>query len=244
MKLKKFFQKHWLIFVFILLVFLRLPSLFEPFTYGDEGIYLTLGQAWRKGAVFYRDIHDNKPPLLYLLAGAAYNFTNYRLALFLWSAVTVYFFSKLARLLFKKNNLAVFFSTLIFVVLSSIRLFEGTIANAENFLIGTSIIGFYLLLSRSFNKPKNVIENVKIWFLAGILFSLSALFKVPGAFDFAAALAFGLLVINRKNSLFRAKRETRFSDESRRFLFIIHYSFSASSFPSPSPSSTTPLKTP
>ena len=30
-------------------VFLRIPSLFEPYWYGDEGIYLTIGQAMRHG---------------------------------------------------------------------------------------------------------------------------------------------------------------------------------------------------
>jgi hypothetical protein len=217
MKLKKFFQKYWFVLAFILLIFLRLPSLFEPFTYGDEGIYLTLGQAWRKGAVFYRDIYDNKPPLLYLVAGVAYNFTNYRLALFLWSLVTVFFFLKLSRLLFKKNELAVLFSTLAFVILSSIRLFEGTIANAENFLIGTSIIGFYLLLSRGFEKTKSAFQDIKIWFLAGVLFSLSALFKVPGAFDFAAAFALGLL-------LFLSQKQKNYKLDARRYaLFTLGF---------------------
>ncbi len=194
--LKKFLKSYWLVFVFILVIFLRLPSLFEPFTYGDEGIYLTLGQSWRKGAVFYRDIHDNKPPLLYLLAGVAYSFANYRLILFFWSLITAYFFSKLGRFLFKKNGWAVFSSTLIFAILSSIRLFEGTIANAENFLIGTSILGFYFLLTAKKNYQ---------FFFAGLLFSLSTLFKIPAAFDFAAAVTFGFLLFmqNRRNySLF------------------------------------------
>ena len=33
---------------------------------------MTLGNAFRKGLVFYRDIHDNKPPLLYLLAALSF----------------------------------------------------------------------------------------------------------------------------------------------------------------------------
>ncbi|HUS52143.1 MAG TPA: hypothetical protein VMX77_01605 [Candidatus Bathyarchaeia archaeon] len=195
---KKLLGKYWLILVFILFFFLRLPSLFEPFTYGDEGIYLTLGQAWRKGAVFYRDIHDNKPPLLYLLAGIAYNFTNFRLILFVWSLITVFLFSKLSRILFKKNNLAAFFSTLIFVIISSVRLFEGTIGNAENFMIGTTIAGFYLLLTKGFVEKKKSWQTNQIWFLAGILFSLSTLFKIPGGFDFAAVLAFSLIIFIEK----------------------------------------------
>src|SRR3989344_3742093 len=58
----------WLV---VFSVVLRITSWFEPYWYGDEGIYLVLGQALRRGLVFYRDIHDNKPPLLYLLAAVA-----------------------------------------------------------------------------------------------------------------------------------------------------------------------------
>ena len=94
-RLKKFFFKYWLVLLFGLTFFLRLPSLFEPFTYGDEGIYLTLGQGLRKGLVFYRDIHDNKPPFLYLLAALANSFSYYRLILFIWSFATILMFFKL-----------------------------------------------------------------------------------------------------------------------------------------------------
>ena len=46
-------------------ILLRLPSLIEPEWYGDEGIYRTIGLALSRGEVLYRDIWDNKPPLLY-----------------------------------------------------------------------------------------------------------------------------------------------------------------------------------
>ena len=52
----------------ILIVFslLRLPSLFEPLWYGDEGIYQVLGRAVLHGTTLYQGIWDNKPPFLYL----------------------------------------------------------------------------------------------------------------------------------------------------------------------------------
>src|SRR3989338_9069425 len=56
-------------FIFFLL---RFPSLFEPNWYGDEGISQVLGLAIRSGRLLYRDIWDNKPPLLYVL----YSFFN------------------------------------------------------------------------------------------------------------------------------------------------------------------------
>jgi hypothetical protein len=193
-------RKWWLI-LGIVILFLRLPSCFEPFTYGDEGIYLTLGQAIRKGLTLYKEIHDNKPPLLYLLAALAGNFSYYRAILFFWSLITIYFFYKLSILLFKNKNTQII-STFIFTILTSIRTFEGNIGNAENFMILPTLGGFYLLLKAK--KWQN-------YFFAGVLFSLATLFKVPAAFDFAAALFFTLI-------LFLSKKNKNYSS------FIIHCS--------------------
>lgn len=164
---------------------LRLPSLFEPFTYGDEGVYLTLGQAIRDGLVLYRDIYDNKPPLIYLLAALAGGFSYFRLTLFIWSFATIFVFWKLSRLLFNQDKKAII-ATAAFAILTSLHTFEGNIANAENFMLLPTIGGFYLLLKITplFGK------NQFLWFSTGILFSLATLFKIPAAFDFAAALVF------------------------------------------------------
>lgn len=200
-RIKKLFYRCWWLILGITVFFLRLPSCFEPFTYGDEGIYLTLGQAIRRGLILYKDIHDNKPPLLYLLAAAAGNFSYYRAILFFWSFITIYFFYKLSILLFKNKN-AQIISTFIFAILISIHTFEGNVGNAENFMMLPTIGGFYLLLKA--RKWQN-------YFFAGILFSLATLFKVPAAFDFVAALVFVLI-------LFLSKKNKNHS------LFIIHYS--------------------
>lgn len=201
--LKKHFQKYWLVWLLILVIFLRLPSLFEPFTYGDEGVYLTLGQALRRGLIWYRDIHDNKPPMLYLLAALAGDFVTYRLILFIWSLITIFVFYKLSQLLFPKNQRAVIVSTTGFAILSSLHTFEGNIANAENFMLLPIITGFFVIL-KSIDKTvinHKFVKNFGIWFLVGVLFSLATLFKVPAAFDFATALVFILLTfdISKKN---------------------------------------------
>lgn len=186
-------KKYWLVLVLLLVFFLRLPSLFEPFTYADEGIYLTLGQAARRGLVWYRDIHDNKPPMLYLLAALAGNFPTYRLLLFFWSLVTIFVFYQLSQALFAKSRPAVIISTTVFAVLSSLHTFEGNVANAENFMLLPTLIAF-LLLYRSLEPKKQKVKFVKTCFLVGALFSLAALFKLPAAFDFAAATVFLFLV--------------------------------------------------
>jgi len=170
-----------------LILILRLPSLFEPCWYGDEGIYLTLGQGVRQGQILYRDIHDNKPPLLYLLAAVAGNVFWFRFILLLWMLVATYLFFKLVEEIFPKKKWLQSLLTITFVVLTSIPAFEGNIANAEIFFIGLVVAGFWAFL-----KKKH--------FWAGFLLGLSFLFKSPPLFDFGALLTFSLLTaFSQKN---------------------------------------------
>ena len=184
-----------MIIILILAFFLRLPSLFEPFVYGDEGIYLTLGQAVRQGLVLYQDIHDNKPPLLYLLAALAGNLTFFRLLLLFWSLLTIAVFFRLAKQLFPGQRRAAILAAVFFAIITSIRLFEGNIANAENFMLLPIITGFWLILkSQSF--------------LAGLCFGLAVLFKVPAVFDFPAALIFLFFFSFKRKKKLAASRYT------------------------------------
>jgi len=187
--------KKALIGILILTFFLRLPSLFEPFVYGDEGIYLTLGEAVRQGLVLYKDIHDNKPPLLYFLAAITYNFSCFRLLLFFWSLITVYFFFKLAEQLFSSHRLAVLVTTFLFALFSSIRTFEGNIGNAENFMLLPTIVGFLFLIKNWASKKRLV------YILSGMIFSMATLLKVPAGFDFLAALVFVFLASKKPLNL-------------------------------------------
>lgn len=161
---------------------LRIPSLFEPYWYGDEGIYLTLGEALRHGLTWYKDIHDNKPPLLYLLAGISGSVFWFRLILLFWHATTIVLFWDLAKKLFERRKEAVILSSSIFTLLTAIPLLEGNIANAEIFMIGPIIGSFLLLFAKKLTARKV--------FLAGLLFSGATLFKVPAAFDMLAVVSF------------------------------------------------------
>ncbi len=162
-------------FLFLAVVFLlfRLPSLFEPYWYGDEGIYLVLGQGIRKGLTLYTQIHDNKPPTLYYLAAIGQTVFGFRLLLMGFMALTVFFFYKLSLLFLsiKKTKIA----TVIFLVLSSIPLIEGHIANAEVFMLLPTILGFYL-----FFKTKNKLNL----FLSSLLLGLAFTIKVPVLIEF------------------------------------------------------------
>src|SRR3990167_3767910 len=107
-------KQEWLIVVLVVVVILRIPTLFEPYWYGDEGIYLTLGQAVRQGLVLYRDIFDHKPPLLYWFAALAGNVFWFRFILLVWHGATVVLFWKLAKKLFETKEKATLLSTSLF----------------------------------------------------------------------------------------------------------------------------------
>lgn len=180
---------NWLVWLLFGVLILRIPSFFEPFSYGDEMIYLALGEGVKQGKVLYRDIHDNKPPLLYLMAALAGNVFWFRAILAFWSFATIVLFWKLASFLFKGKEKLIKTATLIFAIFTTIPLFEGQIANSEVFMIGTTIAAFYVLLRKKLTN--------KSLLLGGLLFSISALFKIPAAFD-VPVIIFYWLIINKK----------------------------------------------
>jgi len=171
----------------LLMVALRIPSLFEPYWYGDEGIYLVLGQALRKGLVFYRDIHDNKPPLLYILAAIAGNVFYFRLLLMVWSVVALGVFFRLMQRLLPKNKKAWYGSSLAMIGLTMIN--EGNIANAEIFTV-LPVVGGMLL---AFEAVKQKVKDWRRWLGIGLIFSMGALLKVPTGLDWLAAVVWLVL---------------------------------------------------
>ena len=178
--LEKLHTPTWLFFLLLVVFLFRIPSFFEPYSYGDEMIYLALGEAVRQGIPLYSGIHDNKPPLLYLMAALAGNLFWFKAILTLWLLATIFVFWKLLDFLFPKNTKAQIAGTCIFALLTTIPLLEGNIVNAELFMIGPTILAFLILLSNKLT-PKNL-------FFSGILFSISTLFKVPAAFDIPAII--------------------------------------------------------
>ncbi|PIU74874.1 MAG: hypothetical protein COS76_03785 [Candidatus Portnoybacteria bacterium CG06_land_8_20_14_3_00_39_12] len=193
----KFFRRYWLVLVLLITFLLRLPSLFEPISYGDEAIYLTLGGGIRRGLLLYRDIYDNKPPLLYLLAAIAGNLFWFRFLLLISCLTAIVVMSKLVKIFFPKNSLSQKFAVIFFALISSIPLVEGNNANSEIFQILPTITAVYLLL-----KEEKTTLN---WFIAGLLFSLSVLLKVPAIFDFAALILFIVLFSTKKKFYFSSK---------------------------------------
>jgi len=180
----KVVKKYYWVWVGVLFLFLRLPSLFEPYWYGDEGIYLAIGQAIRKGVTLYLRIHDNKPPTLYYLAAIGQTVFGFRLILMLVMIPTVILFYKVAKNFLNENRTKIV--TIIFLVLTSIPVIEGNIANSEIFMLLPTIAGIGLVY-----KAKN--RWSYLW--AGLLLGIAFTIKVPVAVE---AMFAGLWIVITK----------------------------------------------
>lgn len=181
----------WLEIFFAIILILRIPSFFEPYYYGDEMIYLALGEGIRQGIPLYSGLHDNKPPLLYLTAAIAGNLFWFKVILAFWSLITIYGFWKLISHFYPKKEKLHKVSTIIFGLLTTLPMLEGNTVNAELFMIGPVIFAFWIIFSKT--------NNFKNLFLSGLLFSIAALFKIPAAFDILAIVAFWLIFIDKKS---------------------------------------------
>jgi len=182
-------KSFWfLLFTAFLFFLLRFPSMFEPYWYGDEGIYQVLGLGMDNGRVLYRDIFDNKPPFLYILYGI-FDSDQFllRLSSLVFGIFSVVLFFKLAQKLL--NNIkAVYFSTFFFAVIFGLPIIEGNIANAENFMLLFNILAGIFILKTTENE--NTAKKTKLLLWSGIILSVSFLFKIVGIFDFAAFFVF------------------------------------------------------
>ncbi|OGH21336.1 MAG: hypothetical protein A2958_00860 [Candidatus Levybacteria bacterium RIFCSPLOWO2_01_FULL_38_13] len=194
-------KDFWFILITSIFFFiLRFPSLFEPYWYGDEGIYHVLGLGIRHGRVLYAGIWDNKPPLLYLIYGLFSSDQFYiRLFSLIFGILSTVVFFFLAKKLFyngKEHSKAVYWSCGVFALLFALPLLEGNIANAENFMLLPILLAALIIL-------KDKIKSSTL-FLSGVLIGIAFLFKIVGIFDFAAFFAFlFILSLPRKIANFK-----------------------------------------
>jgi len=205
-KSKSFYEYRdawFLLAICSVFVLLRIPSLIEPHWYGDEGIYQVVGRALLSGKTLYKDIWDNKPPLLYIIY-ALVNGNLYLiklLSLFAGLFSTVLFFM-LSKKIFS-NTLSFYISTFVFSILFGLPILEGNIANAENFMLLPIIGAAYLTLSFFEEKRrKNLIY-------AGFLLSIATITKIVAIFDFAAFMAF---ILFSSRVIFSNQNARRFID--------------------------------
>lgn len=220
-KLEKTMEAWFLIGISVVFFFLRFPSLHEPNWYGDEGIYQTVGIGLNAGQLLYRDVFDNKPPLLYflysLVSSDQFMVRFLSLVFGVLAIITFYFLSKK---LFQ-NRRASFAATTLFAVLFGLPLIEGNIANAENFMLFPNILAGLLILKSV--ELSNQSKRYKYLLSAGFILGLSFLFKIVGLFDFAAFFVF-LLFINSSRKLIDILKPKNLAKEIENLLpFILGF---------------------
>jgi 4-amino-4-deoxy-L-arabinose transferase-like glycosyltransferase len=185
-------QFSLLLLIFTLVLLLRLPSLFEPYWYGDEGIYFAVAETLRRGGVLYRDVIDNKTPLIYYLFTLAGNQVKVRTLTCLWvlgTSLTIYFLGQLLL-----NPTGGIIAAAVCGILISLPLFEGNIANGELFFILPTTLATLLV----FRFAKNNFKPIPLLWLIGFFLGLGLLFKFPAIFD---AVAVGLFLAIAGSSL-------------------------------------------
>lgn len=186
-------RHHLLIFVVLFLTFLlRFPSLFEPFWYGDEGIFAAVARNLNQGGVLYQTAWDNKPPMIYLTyAGIFWMFGVSMFWLRLVAAIVVLataaFIYEIGRETIGKHRGLL--ANLIFGFLTSLRIIEGNLALTEIFMILPITLAMYLAIKRKF--------DLISLFAAGLLFAVASLYKQVGAFEAAALGVYVFLISNK-----------------------------------------------
>lgn len=201
-KTKAFIHKHEVLFFTLIgVAFLRIPNLFEPYWYGDEGIYLVVGQGMSKGMELYAEIIDHKTPMIYWMAQMTQTLLWFKVLLFASSLTSVTLFYFIARRFFERKW-QIALVTVIFALLTTLPALEGNIANGEillmpMILLAVLVFWHYFPLNLKV-KPIKSFYKLAGWthpLLVGMLFSLALLLKVPAGFDFGAMGVFWLMLL-------------------------------------------------
>lgn len=187
-------EKYYIVFALILFsIFLfRLPSLYEPFWYGDEGIFAAVARNLNQGGVLYKTAWDNKPPMIYLTYQAI--FATFGVSMFWLRLVTMVAVMATASVIYeigeavfsKKRALVAAFA---FGFLSSLRIVEGNLALTEIFLVLFTSLAMLFVIKRKF-------DYVSLFF-AGFLLAVASLYKQVGALEAGALGTF--IFLSAKN---------------------------------------------
>lgn len=193
--LKSYSQNLTIITIIVCSIFfwiVRVPSLFEPYYYGDEMIYLSIGNGLRQGLSLYSDLYDNKTPLLYIVAAITENLFTFRLVAGIFMFAAIFFIFGIVRQVTRSGSKMPIYSMIVSTAMFSLPIFEVFIANAENYFILPTSAAIYFL-TRFMSSQKN-----KYLLFTGLLLGVAVLFKVPTIADFFAAIGI-LFVLTKLN---------------------------------------------
>ncbi len=187
-----------LVLVLALVFILRIPSLFEPFWYGDEGIFAAVGHGLNKGQMLYLETWDNKPPMIYIYYSLIFRIFGesmfwLRLITAIWVTLTSLVVFDIARRLWsdRRGILAV----LIFGILSSLPVIEGNLALTEILMLLPTSIAFWLILLKNKGLFNNF-DDVFVYLTAGAFLCFAFLFKQMAVFD---AITAGIIILTMQD---------------------------------------------
>jgi len=188
----------------LLFILLRIPSLFEPHWYSDEGFLAAAGNSFKYDLKLYKDIYTNMSPGLFYIFYILKNPLNLNLAL----AKTINLFMSIISLLliFKITNKIFSLKIANFLLIISSFLFglpllETNIITEENFFLPFIMASIYLVLEPNYFKL----------ILAGISIGIGFWFSPKVAFVFIAILIYiFFLKYKTKSSYIKVKFITSF----------------------------------
>lgn len=187
-------SKLILVSILLLTILVRVPTFFEPWWYGDEGISGAVAQVVNSGGLLYADAFDNKPPATYLFFALSLKLFGPSLgAIHLLTTLLVVISQIGIFTLARKINMrAGLGAAALLGLFLATPLLEGNSTNGEILMIAPIIWGF-LLGWEAVKKESFGTRGQGVLFLAGFSFGVGMMFKFPGVLDFAAFLALLLL---------------------------------------------------
>jgi 4-amino-4-deoxy-L-arabinose transferase-like glycosyltransferase len=183
-------NKKWLripgsatsLFLFLALLFIRLPFFFRDYVDRDESTFILMGQSIADGYLPYDHLWDLKPPLLFYLFGLIETiFPHSMIAIRLFGVLVIFgsvlLLLQIAKRSGLKNGLLIAFS---YVILSSMF---GSVQG----VMSEHVAVFFMLAGLFFFIKKKTIPNL---FIAGLLFGCALLCKMNYAYAVLAILIY------------------------------------------------------
>ena len=141
----KLSQARPLLFALFVFFILRLPSLFEPHWYTDEAGYANTAWLFLHGSTLYKQVWNNKPPLLFLSYAVAlltFGPSEFGIHILSFATEALAIACVYAIGLRLTTVRRAFLMSLAAAVCLGIPLFNGDLSLPENFLIGFTSLAF------------------------------------------------------------------------------------------------------
>ena len=202
-KIKGIIVIYCLLNAIIFLTICSKNSFLYPFNnWDDPNSFFTMGKGMANGLIIYKDLFEQKGPLLYLIHAICYMISNNTfIGVFIFEIISftifLYFINKTISLYCRKMHTLWATPLISYIILSSYVFIAGD--SAEEFCLPLLAISLYYMLNYFKNIYPNKMPTKQVvlnGILAGMVFCIK--YNLLGFwFGFAAFLCIGLL-INKK----------------------------------------------